>query len=81
MGWNKGCGSRCATSASRAWLPWLEMYACWRGAEAVLRRGLRDRGDGIRLLRAGYDLALRLAADGTRAELEELGRLAHVDLS
>ena len=61
-------------------LPWLEMYACWRGAEAVLRRGRRDRGDGIRLLRAGYALAVRLAADGTRADLEELGRLAHVDL-
>ena len=61
-------------------LPWLEMYACWRGAEAVLRRGRRDRGDGIRLLRAGYALAVRLAAGGTRADLEELGRLAHVDL-
>jgi DNA-binding CsgD family transcriptional regulator len=61
-------------------LPWLEMYACRRGAEAVLRRGRTGRTEGIRLLRAGYDLALRLAADGTRADLEELGRLAHVDL-
>jgi hypothetical protein len=55
--------------------PWLETYA-----EAVLRRGRTGRTEGIRLLRAGYDLALRLAADGTRADLEELGRLAHVDL-
>jgi hypothetical protein len=61
-------------------LPWLETYACRRVAEAVLRRGRTGRTEGIRLLRAGYDLALRLAADGTRADLEELGRLAHVDL-
>jgi hypothetical protein len=49
--------------------PWLETYA-----EAVLRRSRTGRTEGIRLLRAGYDLALRLAADGTRADLEETCR-------
>jgi DNA-binding CsgD family transcriptional regulator len=57
------------------------MYACWRGAEAVLRRGRAGRAEAIRLLRAGFDLAVRLGAVGTRAELVELGRLAHVDLT
>jgi hypothetical protein len=61
-------------------LPWLEMYACRRGAESVLGRGRTGRTEGTRPLRAGYDLALRRAADGARADLEELGRLAHVDL-
>lgn len=70
---------RAASAAGR--LPWLELYACWRGAEAVLRHGRTGRADGIRLLRAGHDLAVRLAADGTRSELERLARLAHVDLA
>jgi DNA-binding CsgD family transcriptional regulator len=62
-------------------LPWFEMYACRRAAVAILRRGRTGRAEGVRLLRAGHDLALRLGAAGTRSELEELGRLAHVDLT
>ena len=61
-------------------LPWLEAYACWRAAETLLSRGSAGRTEGIRMLRAGYDLAGRLAADGIRAQLDDLGRLAHAKL-
>jgi hypothetical protein len=49
-----------------------------RRGPAAPRPDGSDGGDPA--ARAGYDLAVRLAADGTRADLEELGRLAHVDL-
>jgi hypothetical protein len=40
----------------------------------------RRVGRCARRCRPRSSTALRLAADGTRADLEELGRLAHVDL-
>ncbi len=64
-----------------AQLPWLESYACWRAAEAYLSRGHTGRGEGVRLLRDGYDLAVRLGAQRVRVELTDLGRLVHVRLA
>jgi DNA-binding CsgD family transcriptional regulator len=61
-------------------LPWLEAYACWRAAESLLARGHGGRGDGVRWLRRGYDLAGWLGADRVRAELAGLARLARVAL-
>ncbi len=63
-----------------AQLPWLEVYACWRAAEAQLGRGHTGRGEGVRLLRDGYELAVRLGAERIRTQLADLGRLVHVAL-
>ena len=63
-----------------AQLAWLNTYACWRAAEVHLRRPADGRAEGVRLLRAGHELATELGADGIRRELEELGRLAHIHL-
>jgi DNA-binding CsgD family transcriptional regulator len=61
-------------------LPWLELYAGSRGAEAILRRGRTGRPQGVRLLRDSHELAGRLGAEGQQAEIEELARQVRVDL-
>lgn len=67
---------RCETGE----LPWLDAYACWRAADALLGRGATGRAEGARQLRAGYDLARRLGAESLRLSLESLARLAHLPL-
>lgn len=61
-------------------LPWLEAYAGWRAAEALLGRGGEQRTEGTRMIRATYDLAERLGADLLRREIVELARSARVRL-
>ena len=68
-----------ATAAAR--LPWLEAYACWRAAEALLS-GPRDRRDaGVQVLRRGHALAEQLQAATLRRQLEALSGSARVSLS
>jgi DNA-binding CsgD family transcriptional regulator len=62
-------------------LPWLEMYAWRRAAEALLGGGRPTRAEGRRALSRGYELACELQAGSTRRELEDLARSARVPLA
>ncbi len=56
-------------------LPWQEMYAWRRAAEALLGGSRQTRAEGRRALRRGYQLACELQAESTRARA---GGLAEV---
>jgi DNA-binding CsgD family transcriptional regulator len=62
-------------------LPWQEMYAWRRAAEALLGGSRQTRAEGRRALRRGYQLACELQAESTRRELEALARSARVSLA
>ena len=62
-------------------LPWLEMYAWRRAAEALLGGGRQTRAEGRRALRRGYELACELQAPAVQRELEALARSARVSLA
>jgi DNA-binding CsgD family transcriptional regulator len=63
------------------WLPWLEMYAWRRAAEALLGGGRQTRAEGRRALVRGYELACELEAAALQRELEALARSARVPLA
>lgn len=67
--------------AAASGAPWLQVYAGWRAAEAVLS-GLSGetthRAGGRRLLRETYLLAEALQAEPIRRELEDLTRTARI---
>jgi DNA-binding CsgD family transcriptional regulator len=63
------------------WLPWLEMYAWRRAAEALLGGGRQARAEGRRALVRGYELACELEAAALQRELEALARSARVPLA
>ena len=69
------------TGVAEGRLPWFEMYASWRAAEAVLRRGRTGRADGIRFLRAGHDLAGPTGRGGHPIRAREARPAGHVDLA
>jgi DNA-binding CsgD family transcriptional regulator len=62
-------------------LPWLEMYAWRRAAEALLSGGRQTRAEGRHALRRGYQLACELQAGSVRRELEALAQSARVPLA
>jgi DNA-binding CsgD family transcriptional regulator len=70
-----------AVSAAAARLPWLEVYACWRAAEALLSGPRGRRGSGAEALRRGYALAEQLQTATLRHELEALSSTARVAFS
>lgn len=61
-------------------LPWTEMYAWRRAAEALLGGGRPTRAEGRRALRRRYQLACELQAGSVRRELEALAQSARVPL-
>jgi DNA-binding CsgD family transcriptional regulator len=62
-------------------LPWLEVYAWRRAAEALLGGGRQTRAEGRRALVRGYELACELEATALQRELEALARSARVPLA
>jgi DNA-binding CsgD family transcriptional regulator len=62
-------------------LPWMEIYAWRRAAEALLAAGRPTRAEGRRALQRGYQLACELQAGSARRELEVLARSARVPLA
>jgi DNA-binding CsgD family transcriptional regulator len=66
---------------SEGGLPWQEMYAWRRAAEALLGGSRQTRAERRRALRRGYQLACELQAESTRRELEALARSARVSLA
>lgn len=69
-----------AEAFTEAQLPWVEVYAWWRAAEALLGRGHEQRADGVRALRCGLALGRRLEAGPLLNQLEGLARTARVSL-
>lgn len=59
-------------------LPWIEAYAWWRAADALLAHGLGRRNEGVRALRRGYALAEDLQARPILDELHDLAKVARV---
>lgn len=70
-----------ATLLEEGGLPWMEMYAWRRAAEALLGGGRQTRAEGRRALRRGYHLACELRAGSVRGEMEALARSARVSLA
>ena len=62
-------------------LPWMEMYAWRRAAEALLGGGRPTQAEGRRALRRGYHLACELRAGSVQRELKALARSARVSLA
>jgi len=71
-----------ADACSAADLPWDEVYACWRAAEAQVLHG-RRRHRLLALLRRTQSLAEELGCDPVLTELESLARtsVAWTDVS
>jgi DNA-binding CsgD family transcriptional regulator len=67
-----------AEMSAAASLPWVEVYAWWRAAEAHLARGRDGRRRGIDAWRRAGALADRLDAAAITGELETLARVARV---
>jgi len=70
-----------AELAKSGQLPWVEVYAWWRSAEAQLERGRVGRRLGGEALGRGYELARRLQATAMLGQLEALSRMARVPLA
>jgi DNA-binding CsgD family transcriptional regulator len=68
-------------AAAEAGMRWLQAYAGWRAAEALLAAGTQHRADGRRYLLQTYLLADQLQAVPISRELTALSRTARVDLS
>jgi DNA-binding CsgD family transcriptional regulator len=62
-------------------LPWMEMYAWRRAAEALLGGERPTRAGGRRALRRAYELAGELQARSTQRELQALAQSARVPLA
>jgi DNA-binding CsgD family transcriptional regulator len=62
-------------------LPWQELYAWRRAAEALLGGSRLTRAEGRRALQRGYQLACELQANSVRRELESLARSARVPVT
>ena len=78
---SEGMGRRwrdLAGTSAEANLPWVEVYAWWRAAEAHLARSRDQRRRGIDAWRRAGELADRLQATGIKDELETLARIARV---
>jgi DNA-binding CsgD family transcriptional regulator/tetratricopeptide (TPR) repeat protein len=69
---------RTVEACHSAMLAWDETYACWRGAEALLRRGHHNRDEAASVLRRGLALAEELEARPVLAELEALAASARI---
>ena len=79
-----GSGERWLKTAAifeKGGLPWLEVYAWRRAAEALLGGGRQTRAEGRRALLRGYELACELQAAAVQRELEALARSARVPLA
>jgi DNA-binding CsgD family transcriptional regulator len=59
-------------------LAWEESYACWRGAEALLRHGHHQRARAASVLRRGVALAEELDARPVQTELLALASSARI---
>jgi hypothetical protein len=70
-----------AELAKRGQLPWVELYAWWRSAEAELERGRDGRRLGGEALGRGYELARRLQTTAMLGQLEALSQMARVPLA
>ncbi len=69
---------RTADAFRTGMLAWEEVYACWRGAEALLTRGHAHRDEAASVLRRGLTLAETLQARPIQRALERLAASARI---